>query len=293
MTFLSVLLVLAAADADDSLAKKMLPIYIKDASEYSMAVESAAKMELELKKESVFEWTNPVRGGHGVVFLWLREGRPTALGSIWSEPDRKLSGRRVFHEFHALDREKLLVSRPHTLNEWKPQAGLERKELSDTAAPEATRGARLVQMRRLAQEFTGYEDEGPGDRLDLRLLSTPLYRYPACKRGVIDGALFALVSTEGTDPEVLLILEARAEDGKTCWQYACGRFGSRNLHVQRKDKEVWSSLLDGRSSTWSHDQLHLYRTYPDKVVSLDGRLLARVRSTEKNWWGEAIPVNEK
>ena len=42
----------------------------------------------------------------------------------------------VYHEFHALDREKLLVSRPEgALNEWTPQAGLERKELADAGEP--------------------------------------------------------------------------------------------------------------------------------------------------------------
>src|SRR5262249_11684160 len=157
-------------------------------------------------KEPVFEWSNPVRSGvqQGVVFLWLRDGRPAALGCIFSQPAPRLKGRRVFHEFHALDRDKLVVSRPHALNEWKPQAGLERKEVADAGTPAATAGARLVQMRRLAQEFSGHEIDNEGKRWDLRLLPAPLYRYPSTKSGVIDGALFTLVSNAGTDPEVLL-----------------------------------------------------------------------------------------
>src|SRR5215469_5178330 len=121
MTILGLILVLAADDPADSLAKKMLPIYLKEAAEYSIAVESAPKRELEFKKEPVFEWTNPVRSRlqQGVVFLWLRDGRPAALGCIFSSPDGRLPGRRVIHEFHALDREKLLVSRPNAWNEWK------------------------------------------------------------------------------------------------------------------------------------------------------------------------------
>ena len=42
-----------------------------------------------------------------------------------------------------------------------------------------------------------------------------------------------------------------------------------------------------------HDPQHLFRVYPDKVVSLDGKLLARVRATEKVWWGEFLPPDEK
>jgi hypothetical protein len=295
MGIFSLILVLAADEPGDGLAKKMLPIYRKEIAEYSIAVESAPKKKLDLQNEPVLEWTNPVREVwlvQGVVFLWLRDGRPAALGGIFSHPAPTWKGRKVLHEFVALDRDKLLVSRPKgALNEWKPQVGLERKVLADAAAPATTRGARLVQMRQLAQEFTGYVT-GPEDkRRDLRLLPTPLYRYPAAKTGVVDGALFSLV-VEGTDPEVLLVLEAREEDGKTRWEYACGRFGVISMYVQHKGEEVWSSILNGRSDVWSHDRLHLYRIYPEKIVTPEGKLLARMRLTPKE--GEVvIPVDEK
>jgi hypothetical protein len=297
MVGLGLMMLVVAADTDESLAKKLLPIYVKEAAEYSLAVESAPKKELEFKKEPVFEWSNPVRGGggvqQGVVFLWLRDGRPAALGSIFSQPAAKFPGRRVYHEFHALDPEKLLVSRPpNALNEWKPQAGLERKELPDAGVPAATAAARLVQMRRVAQEFTGHEIDGEGRKWDLRLLPSPLYRYPEAKSGVIDGALFTLVSNAGTDPEVLLLIEAREVAGKLRWEHACGRFSDRSLYVQRKDKEVWSSVRD-ETNVHTHDPLHLYRAYPDKIVSLEGMLLARIRVTDKNSFGEVIPVDDK
>ncbi|HTU17181.1 MAG TPA: hypothetical protein VMG10_03905 [Gemmataceae bacterium] len=296
MVFFSLLLVLAADDPADSLAKKMLPVYVKEAAEYSIAIECAPKKKLERKKEPVFEWSNPIRERlqQGVIFLWLRDGRPAALGCIFSQPEAKLPGRRIIHEFHALDRDKLLVSRPKAFNEWKPQAGLTRKELPGSGAPAATAGARLVQMRRLAREFTGHEmnRDGDGKRWELRLLPTPLYRYPVARRGVVDGALFALVSTIGTDPEVLLLLEARQEGAKTRWEYACGRFSNFDLHVQRNDKEIWSSVRS-KTNTFYHDPLHLYRVYGDKIVSVDGTMLARVREKRGVWGGEVIPVNEK
>jgi hypothetical protein len=292
---LSLVLVLNADEPVENLAKQMLPTYVKEVSEYSMAGESAPKKPLELTKEPIFEWSNPVREGlqQGVIFLWLRDGRPAALGCIFSEPEGRFKGRKVIHEFHALDPDKLVVTRPaESLNEWKPQAGLERKELPDAAAPAATPAARLLQMRRLAQEFTAHEVDTEGKRWDLRLLPAPLYRYAAGKSGVVDGALFTLVSNAGTDPEVLLLIEAREVDGKLRWEYACGRFSDRSLYVQRKDKDVWSSV---RSDTniFLHDPQHLYRTYADKIVNLEGKLLARVRTTPKVWWGEFIPVEQK
>jgi hypothetical protein len=228
----------------------------------------------------------------GVIFLWLREGRPAAIGCIFSQKDDKLPGRRLLHELHALDRDKLLVSRTNAINEWKPQAGLARKELPGAGQPAATRGARLGQMRRLVRDFTGHETDDEGNRYDLRLLPAPLYRYPEAGSGVVDGALFSLISTEGTDPEVWLLIEAREVDGKLRWEFACCRFSNRNLYVQHKDKDVWSSVRSA-TDTVLHDALHLYRLYGDKVVTLEGKLLARVRETPRVWWGEAIPVNEK
>jgi hypothetical protein len=292
--FLSLMLLLAADEPVENLAKKMFPIYGQEAADYSIAVAAFPRRALELKKEPVFEWSNPVRSGlqQGVIFLWLHDGRPAALGSIFSQPDLRLPGRRVYHEFHALDPEKLLVSRPAALNEWTPQAGLERKELPDAGAPAGTPSARLVQLRRLAQEFSGHEQDEEGKRWDLRILPAPLYRYPPARTGVVDGALFTLVSNAGTDPEVLLLLEAREEGGPMRWEYACGRFSDRNLYVQRKGKEVWSSIRSA-TNTPRHDPLHLYRSYPDKIVTAEGKLLARIRVTEQRPFGEVIPANPK
>ena len=292
MNILGLTLLLIAAEPDVGLAKKMLPIYVREAEAYSLAIESAPKKALELKKEPVFEWVNPDRSNQqGAVFLWLREGRPAALACIFSHPHEKLPGRQVMHELHALDTEKLLVKRDE-YNQWKPEAGLVRKELPDAGVPAETAAARLLQMRRLAQEFTGFSVDRDAKRWELRLLPTPLYRYPAAKTGVVDGALFALVSTAGTDPEVLLLLEAKAIDGKMRWEFALGRFSDWELRVQRKDKEVFSSVLN-ETNSFFHDPQHLYRLYPEKVITPEGKLLARIQSTPKEPWGKVIPVEDK
>lgn len=273
---LSLALMLAAAEPDESLSKKMLPIYLREIEAYALAVESAPDKPLELKKEPVFEWLNPARNTQqGAMFLWLRDGRPAALACIFSAPRPQWNGRQIMHELHALDSEKLLVTRKEP-NEWKPEAGLARKELADAPAPAATPGARLLQMRRLAQEFTGHSVDRDGKRWQLRLLPTPLYRYPAAESGVIDGALFAMMSSAGTDPEVLLLIEAREEAGKTHWQYAFGRFSDWELRVERKEQEVYSSI-PSETNPFSHDPLHLYRIYPEKIVDLEGKLIARTR----------------
>jgi hypothetical protein len=313
MSFLALLLMAAADDPADTLAKRMLPIYLKEADEYSIAIESAPKKALELKREPVFEWSNPTRNGgqQGVVFLWLRDGRPAAVGCIFSSPEsvvKSPGARRIEHELHALDPEKLVVTRD-ALNQWKPQEGLARQELPDAPAPADTTAARKLQMGRLAEGFTGHTiDTARKERFELRVLPSPLNRYPAAKvepvpkapgeatktTGVIDGALFALVSEAGTDPEVLLLVEAREEKGKARWEYALGKFSDCEIHVSLKGKdgkgkEVFSSI-PSEENPYRHNPKHTYRTYQDKIVGADGKLLARIRQDEKG--SHVVPVEK-
>jgi hypothetical protein len=300
MSFLALVLVLGADDPADGIAKKMLPIYLQEAKNYSIAVASAPKKPLELKPEPVFEWSNPTRNGgqQGVVFLWLRDGRPSVVGCIFSSPESvvKFPGaRRIEHEFHALDPERLVVSRD-SFNQWKPQEGLARRELLDVPAPADGAAARKLQMGRLAEGFIGHTiDTARKERFELRVLKSPLYRYPAAKTGVIDGALFALVSEAGTDPEVLLVIEAREEKGKARWEYTLGKFSDCEIHVSLKGKngkegkEVFSSI-PSEENPYRHNPKHTYRTYQDKVVTPDGKLLARIRQDAKG--SQVVPVEK-
>jgi hypothetical protein len=76
-----------------------------------------------------------------------------------------------------------------------------------------------------------------GKQSDLRLIAQPLLRYQPKNQSTIDGALFSF--SLGTDPEVILILEARNEKDALSWQYACARYHYIDLKSYYKDKEVW------------------------------------------------------
>src|SRR5947208_17032013 len=92
------LLIIAADPPAESLAKSMLPIYVKEVEAYSLAVESAPKQALELKKEPVFEWPNAARNDtQGTPFLWLRDGRPAALACMSSHRHDEPPGPQVAH----------------------------------------------------------------------------------------------------------------------------------------------------------------------------------------------------
>ena len=64
------------------------------------------------------------------------------------------------------------------------------------------------------------------DREELRLLPQPVYRYESEDPEVQDGGVFAFV--QGTDPEVLLLLEAVRTEGGLVWIYGFVR-GTRGF----------------------------------------------------------------
>ena len=59
---------------------------------------------------------------------------------------------------------------------------------------------------------------------------------------MVDGAVFAFA--EGTDPEVLVILEARrdADHPEGRWSYSVARMTSPGVEVRLGDPVVWSGL---------------------------------------------------
>ena len=126
-------------------------------------------------------------------------------------------------------------------------AGVDFKEVRNAPRPAKSPAERLRQMKAIAAEFkatmTGWAGDN-SDREELRLLPRPLYRYDlagatAPEPPLIDGGLFAYVM--GTDPEVVLALEAVGTADKADWQYALVRATSGGLEVKLGDRVVWTA----------------------------------------------------
>ena len=197
----------------------------------------------------LLRWSNPTVGEvHGEIHLWTAEGRPVCLGSVyrWFSPqwgstlelsslvDQPLSGRQGESEF------------------WKPAAAAIRWETFPAAeAPADTDGLRLIQMRRLARQFSArLEDTRQGATTrpkaverNLRLMTQPVFRYPEPSQGAtyLDGGLFTFV--EGTDPEALIFLEAVTQPEGPRWRYAVARMNSDAIKVSLGNSTVWSGEM--------------------------------------------------
>jgi hypothetical protein len=119
-------------------------------------------------------------------------------------------------------------------------------------------------MKQLAKDFSGSkkEREDPND-VELRLLPQPIHRYAAPKRGIIIGAMFALV--QGTDPEIFLLIEARGKDiASARWQFAATRMTGVAVWLRYQDKDVWSEEAIAWKAIYNHE--HAYTSFMFKEI---------------------------
>jgi hypothetical protein len=256
--------------------ERLLELHANEAAGYTIYRDSTRKERVELQREPVYVWTNPVRQGgqDGAVFVWTCRGRAEVLSSFFSFVEA--GQRKVCHEFHSLSLSVLDVSRSGP-NTWTPEApGIELKSLASAPAPASSAPRRLAQMRALTHDFSASTVDHEDRRWELRLLPQPFYRYQSTDPAVLDGALFAFVTSAGTDPEVLLVVEARkpAAGGSPVWHYAVARFTDLDLRVAYKGQEVYSAPLIPYHQP-RQDPKHRYRVFDDRYIPLvEGELSA-------------------
>jgi hypothetical protein len=228
---------------------------------YDVLPETEAKVGM--RPQVVLSWRNAVRNTTGAALLaiWTDQGRPAAMASIFQNGDS------ICHEFGSLSRSKKIVVRDKTRVVWSPgKAGVEFRDFPDAPGPADDGAARLRQMKSLAGRFTARLlplKVGDGSPEVLRLLPRPLYRYElkdAKNTSPIlrDGAMFAFAM--GTDPEVVLLLEAVESEGKAAWQYALARATSYSVEANLDDKTIWS--VNAQSGPNPSDLVQFYRPIP-------------------------------
>jgi hypothetical protein len=197
-----------------------------------------------LPPQPVLRWRNVARGqvGEAMMVVWAHNGRPVAMASIYPWLGM------MSHEFDSLSRGNKVIARQGDRVIWSPQtAGVEFKNVPGSPKPARTPAERLRQMKAIAERFkatmTGWQADN-SDQEALRLLPRPLYRYDLSNAKdrdpkLLDGALFGYVM--GTDPEVVLMLEAIGTAEKAEWQYALVRSTSGGLEVKLGNEVVWTA----------------------------------------------------
>lgn len=205
--------------------------------EYSFSRDEDSSVPFELMAQPILRWSNPVRQTRdGAVYLWLDQGRPALIMCAFWRNDTEMK-----HEFQSLHPELFTGTLDGEIV-WTPrEAGLQFADVPDAPRVASSSRLRLVQMRNIAANYVGTVGTVERPMEQLRLLSQPLYRYesPQQTPGLIDGAIFALVQT--TDPEILILLEAREDSaGAVGWYVAFARMSRWALHVRRRGEVLWS-----------------------------------------------------
>ena len=229
-------------------------VYFRDASAYKFSLDEEHRLATELRREPAMRWTSD-GDYNGEVYVWTQKGAPAVVGCIFSGP-RDSDARGIVHEFHSLAAKPLYAIELGP-SRWLPQEpGITLEAIPGAAQPATSKARRLTEMRDLARKFTA-QVQRENSKWEMRLLPQPIYRYEMADGSspIFDGGLFAFVWTAGTDPEVLLAIEARKTDKGDRWYFAPARFTNCEAWLQYQGKEVWRAdpanrgIFDGVTTT--------------------------------------------
>jgi hypothetical protein len=257
--------------------------YRHSAEQYEFVLDAAGQEKLTLEP-TVMTWTGEdykfaaatVAPLSGEVYVWTRDGRAIVAGGIGSFP--YATGRAVFHEFHVLTEQTPPRTPIHSdiAMAWEPE-GLTPRPIPEAPEPAPTPSRRLIQMRKLAQEFQGRttnpEETGVAK---LRLLPAPIFRLDADalkagKHNIVDGALFVYTGEVGTDSEMMLYIECRQTDDGLEWTYVPAAMTYLEMWLEHKGVEVWH-IPNYRVSQGEHNYFTAIVERPSRQEDLRARI---------------------
>jgi len=193
---------------------------------------------VERADEPVLRYTDSTRKQRdSTVWMWGTQGRPTALMAVEYYPERPRD-QKWLYEIASLSTSRIAVERGSDLSWTAREPGLNLRRLDGAPAPAERPAARLGQMKELFARLGAHEGAVVEGRVELRPMARPLYRYHDDAAGVIDGAIF--VFANGTNPEVLCVIEAQSGDENTRnWHFGFVQMTGGELVVELDGKEIW------------------------------------------------------
>lgn len=245
-------------------------LYIGEAQSLQLySVQDTSKQPLTMHDKPVLRWVS-FNGFNGDVFVWLREGRPEVVGNIVGFPADGLNEnqRYTLAELHSLSTSPIEAA-PADGQAWKTRSGVTLANVPEASPPGKTERERKRQMRQFARDFSGWLNHY-GEKWKLRMLDKPLYEYGSTSSDVLGGALFAFVAFR-TDPELLLLVEARAGKDGPEWVYLPVRLSQQDLWLKHRDAQVWESLVGPGGGVKPKAEESLYRVYDNKLQTLPSK----------------------
>jgi hypothetical protein len=189
--------------------------------------------------EPVLRYTDSTRlTSDSTLWIWGPTGRPAAIAAIEHYP-KNPEMKRWLCEVASLSSERISVEYGREIDWTANKPGLELARLEGTPAPAGQPAARLTQIKQLQRRFTAHEKASVEGRIELRPLAKPLHRYQDADAGIVDGAIVSFAN--GTNPEVLLVLEARqTSEGAAEWQFGLVQLTGEAVFAELDEKEIWT-----------------------------------------------------
>ncbi len=235
--------------SDKQLVEAWLKVSLAHARDYVIHPVNSPNEKFTMLPQAVFRHSQPVRGDDiGAVYLWVdRDQRPAVIATTFAFTTTG-DLRSVVHEMHSLANEPLAVDW-RKRSRWKPtKPGLTWKPVPQAPPVDKTEAGRLRQAREITRRFTAESIDHKEKRWELRLLPKPIHQFDVEQpTSVIGGTLS--VFCQGTDPELILALEARTENNGDVWYYAPATFTDYGLKLQLDGNEVWSNPAYSHSPT--------------------------------------------
>ena len=217
-------------------APASIELFQQEASEYEITLKNGRPATLNATP--VFKWANDVKNNQdGALFVWMQDDRPQVLGCVFTYYYQGQERRK--HQFHSLATEGLSAA-VDGVPVWQPaSSGLTFTTLLSAGNPETDPAKLKLQLRRLSRRFSAELEEEKGGSSELRLIPTPLLTYSPKKSDCLAGGVFAFAT--GTDPDLLLVLEARNTNDQLAWNYAFARFHYGRLTGKLDEAQVWQA----------------------------------------------------
>jgi hypothetical protein len=194
---------------------------------------------------------DPTRNNdRGSVWAWGEKGRPVAVLELYRGVINRTKWVAVICNTSG---GKLRAKRGGEPWWLANDSASELKDVAGAPVPAADAAQRQRQLKQLAGKFAGHEFWDPDNtRYDLRRLDRPLHTYRDEDAGILDGALYTLAN--GTNPEILLFVEARTKDGAKAWRFTTGRLAHAELHLEYDGKEVFTAPRADRERLTAPDK---------------------------------------
>jgi hypothetical protein len=193
----------------------------------------------KLLDSPVFRYDDqPRRFIDATIWVWTDAGRPVAFEKIEAMVQDLPKWGYCFTSVA----EGLLDVRWSDGREFHSTAlGIEFLPLIDAPAVPARSTTRKLEARKLVRDFSAriLTDDRANTSEEMRLLPTPILEYGDAESKEFLGAVFGL-TTNGTNPDLLILLEPRKSDGQPTWHYAIGRMTIGGVTLKYRDNVVWT-----------------------------------------------------